>query len=208
VALRLLPRLGLACTIAACGGSACFPPPAQARPAAVLLIRHGHKDGDHTNFNLSRQGLERSMALAGLIPSCFGKVRQIVAYAFNAESGKNARSYQSAVPLAVATGVNIRVDPNSDSESRQAGQRILADPANEGGLVVVFWEHRRLPLLASGLGWAAMPAMADDNFDALDLLRYDTGSSAPGVLRFSQSQLLESRRSCPFQTSAPISRVR
>ncbi|MFM7268072.1 MAG: hypothetical protein ACKOZT_05730 [Cyanobium sp.] len=206
--LRLLPRLGLACTIAACCGSVCCPLPAQARPAAVLLIRHGHKDGDPSNFNLSRQGLARSTALAALIPSCFGKVRQIVAYAFNPDTGKNARSYKSAVALAVATGVNIRVDPSSEGDSRQAGLRILADPANEGGFVVVFWEHRRLPLLASGLGWAAMPAMADDDFDAVALLRYDTGGSAPSVLRFSQSQLLEGRQRCPNQTPAPISSVR
>jgi len=121
---------------------------------------------------------------------------------------KTPAAIQSAVALAVATGVNIRVETGSESDSSLAGQPILADPANDGGLVVVFWEHRRLPLLASGLGWPAMPAMDDDNFDALDLLRYDTGSNAPSELRFSQAQLLESRQSCPVLISAPLSPVR
>lgn len=206
--LQLPIRVVLASALAAWCGSTGWPLAAQASPAAVLLIRHGHKDGNPANFNLSRQGLERSMALAGLIPACFGKVSRIVSYAFNPDTGKNARSYQSAVALAVATGVNIRVDSGSATDSRQAGQRILADPANKGGLVVAFWEHRRLPLLASGLGWAAMPAMADDDFDALDLLRYDTGTSVPSVLRFSQSQLLEGRQSCPIKPPAATSPVR
>lgn len=206
--LRFLAGLGLACSLVACSSSICFPPAVRARPAQVLLIRHGHKDGDPANFNLSRLGLERSMALATLIPACFGKVTQIVAYAFNPDTGRNARSYQSAVALAVATGVNIRVDPTSERDSRQAGRRILGDPTNDGGLVVVFWEHRRLPLLASGLGWTAMPAVAETDFDRLDLLRYDTGVGPPSVLRFSQVQLLRGRQGCPIQTVAPFSPVR
>ncbi|MEB3170111.1 MAG: hypothetical protein VKK43_01935 [Synechococcaceae cyanobacterium] len=206
--LQLPTRFVLASALAAWCGSAGWSLPAQASPAAVLLIRHGHKDGNPANFNLSRQGLERSMALAGLIPTCFGKVSRIVSYAFSPDTGKNARTYQSAVALALATGVNIRVDSDSATDSRQAGQRILADPASRAGLVVAFWENRRLPLLASGLGWAAMPAMADDDFDALHLLRYDTGSRVPSVLRFSQSQLLEGRQRCPLKPPAANAPVR
>ena len=202
--LRLPPIAVLASVLSACCLGAAWPLAAQARPAQVLLIRHGHKDGNPGNYNLSRRGLERSQALAGLIPACFGKVSRIVTYAFNPETGKNARSYQSAVALAVASGVNIRMDNGSESDSREAGRRILGDPADAGGLVVVFWEHRRLPLLAAGLGWATMPAMADDDFDTLDQLRYPAGVEDPVVRRFSQAQLLANPRLCPALPSLPI----
>lgn len=172
-----------------------------AQPAQVILIRHGHKDGDAANFNLSPQGLQRSLALASLIPACFGRVSRIVVYRFDPESGKNARSYQSAVPLAVQSGVNIRIASDSESGSLLAGRRIRAEVVQLGGTAVLFWEHRRLPALAAGLGWPAMPAIADDDFDGLVLLRFGAAGAAPSVRLYSQARLLAGSQPC----SAPPS---
>ena len=199
---RLPHQWSAAILVAACISNPALPVAVQAAPRQVLLIRHGHKLGEGGNFNLSRQGLERVSALAGLIPACFGEVTHIVTYGFNPDTGKNARSYQSAVPLAVFTGVNIRLEAHSESDSAEVGRRIVADPAYEGGRLVLFWEHRRLPQLAAGLGWTSMPAIADDDFDSLDMLSYVDFHSAPSVRRYNQTLLLKGRERCPDKPHA------
>ena len=49
------------------------------------------------------------IALSRLIPACFGSPTGITTFYLDPNTGKNARSYQSAVSLAVATGVNISI---------------------------------------------------------------------------------------------------
>jgi hypothetical protein len=162
----------------------------------VILLRHGHKDTAETTYNLSPAGFQRALALAHVIPACFGAPSQITTFDLDPESSKNARSYQTAVPLAIASGVNIRIDRSSVADSRASGLRILQDPTDRGGLLVVFWEHRHLPELAAGLGWVAMPPMEDDDFDKLYLLTYQPESGVPQVSRFSQSALLSGAQPC------------
>jgi len=169
---------------------------ARATPELVVLMRHGHKGPGGSNYNLSAQGLERAIALASLLPQCFGRPSQIRSFYLDPISGKNARSYQTAVPLAVATGVDIAIDLASREDSFQSGRQILTDPSVAGGKVVLFWEHRRLPQLAAGLGWPAMAPIADDDFDQLVVLRYRPSLMKPEVRTYSQSQLLDGQQRC------------
>lgn len=178
--------------------------PGRCRPAQVLLMRHGHKDAAAGNYNLSPQGFQRALDLASVIPACFGSPNQITTYFLDPETSKNARSYQTAVPLAVSSGVNIRIDTSSVRDSRSVGERILHDARLDGGLMVMFWEHRHLPELAAGLGWPAMPAIADDDFDKLYQLIYRQDSSVPTVLRYSQSGLIDGSQPCT--TATPVHR--
>jgi hypothetical protein len=182
--------------------------PVQARPAQVLLMRHGHKGSAGNNYNLSPTGFQRALGLASVIPACFGTPSHITTYFLDPETSKNARSYQTAVPLAVASGVNIRIDRSSVVDSLQSGRSMLSNPAYSGGLLVVFWEHRHLPQLAAGLGWPEMPPIADNDFDLLYRLRYGRGETTPQVSRFSQSALLDGSQPCsqapvPFTVVAP-----
>jgi hypothetical protein len=172
----------------------------QSRPAQVLLMRHGHKDPAAHHYNLSPAGFQRALALASVIPACFGTPTQITTFALDPDTSKNARSYQTAVPLAVASGVNIRLDRSSIQDSKRSGQRMLQDPRLDGGLLVLFWEHRHLPQLAAGLGWAVMPPIADDDFDTLYRFTYPQGSSTPLVTRYSQSALLDGSQRCSALT--------
>jgi hypothetical protein len=174
--------------------------PVQSRPAQVLLMRHGHKDPAAHHYNLSPVGFQRALALASVIPACFGRPTQITTFALDPDTSKNARSYQTAVPLAVASGVNIRLDRSSIQDSKRSGQRMLQDPRLDGGLLVLFWEHRHLPQLAAGLGWAVMPPIADDDFDTLYRFTYPQGSSTPLVTRYSQSALLAGSQRCSALT--------
>lgn len=171
-------------------------PPARATPELVVLMRHGHKGADGSNYNLSPQGFERAIALASLLPRCFGRPSQIRTFYLDPISSKNARSYQTAVPLAVATGVNIAIDLASREDSFHSGRHILTAAAYDGSRVVLFWEHRRMPQLAAGLGWPAMKPIADDDYDQLIVLRYRPSQQRPEVRLYSQAQLLDGRQHC------------
>ena len=188
--------IGRAIFIAACLTMAPLAPSAKATPELVVLMRHGHKGPGGTNYNLSAQGFERAIALASLLPRCFGRPSQIRSFYLDPLSNKNARSYQTAVPLGVATGVDIAIDLGSREDSFRSGRNILTDPTVAGGRVVLFWEHRRLPQLAAGLGWPAMAPIADDDFDQLVVLRYRPPLQQPEVRVYSQAQLLDGRQRC------------
>jgi hypothetical protein len=66
----------------------------------------------------------------------------------------------------------------------------LQEPANNRSTLVIAWEHRRLPNLARGLGWGAMPDIDDGDFDSLWLLRFAASDRAPEVRVDSQTRLL------------------
>lgn len=193
---RLALKRLLAATLLGIAASALHAAPARAIPELVLLLRHGHKSGVAGDYNLSPQGFERALALAALLPRCFGRPSQIRTFYLDPESSKNARSYQTAVPLAVATGVNISIDIGSRENSFRSGRHILTDPSFDGRRVVLFWEHRRLPELAAGLGWPTMAPIGDDDFDQLIVLRYRPAAPQPEVTHYSQSRLLAGLQRC------------
>ena len=188
--------IGRVMLFSACLGLMPLAPSARATPELVVLMRHGHKGPGGSNYNLSAQGFERANALASLLPHCFGRPSQIRSFYLDPISGKNARSYQTAVPLAVATGVDIAIDLASREDSFRSGRQILTDQSVAGGKVVLFWEHRRLPQLAAGLGWPGMAPIADDDFDQLVVLRYRPSSIQPAVRTYSQTQLLNGQQRC------------
>jgi hypothetical protein len=180
--------------------------PAEATPRQVILLRHGDKvaSGDG-NYNLSASGFLRSINLGRLIPACFGAPTHIRTFFLNPETSKNARSYQSAVPLGVATGVNIAIAQASLKDSFRDGQDILSQPAYNDGNVVLFWEHRRMPELARGLGWASMPPIGAMEFDQIFVLRYGKPGAPPHVDSLSQRQLFEAP--CFRQARSPLPSV-
>lgn len=169
---------------------------ALARPDLVVLIRHGHKDQPDPeavqhNYNLSDAGFVQALQLSVLVPACLlkGRPLHLGAYGFDASTGKNARSYQTLVPLAVSSGRNIELFADAPDHSTTIGRRLRNDSRLTGSVLLLAWEHRRLPDLARGLGWDAMPSVDDADFDQLWLLRYDADAEAPGVEVLSQQAL-------------------
>jgi hypothetical protein len=166
---------------------------AWAGPELVVLIRHGHKDREQQtpNYNLSESGFLQALQLSLLLPACLaeGRTLHLGGYGFDPASGKNARSYQTLVPLAVASGRNIELFADAAEQSSLIGQRLRDDPRFDGGVLVLAWEHRRLPALARGLGWNTMPMVDDDNFDGLWLLRYSPAGQLASVQSLSQRHL-------------------
>ena len=157
----------------------------------VILMRHADKDVRRGDYNLSPNGFQRSIALASLIPACFGQPSRIITYYLDPVTMKNARSYQSAVPLAIATGLDISIDQTSRMDSFAQGQALRQAPSGTPERVVLFWEHQRMPELARGLGWDAMPKIANDDFDQLILFRFAAPGGIPQVQRYSQKELFQ-----------------
>jgi hypothetical protein len=189
-------RRWLGALVLCCSVGLMPPTTVMARPAEVLLMRHGHKTDNRANTNLSLAGFQRALALATALPTCFGQIHHILTFVLNPSSGKNARSYQSAVPLAINTGTTIRILERSEGQSEQLGREILRDPRYANGRIVVFWEHRHLPELAAGLGWSSMPPIDNDDFDRLYQLIYATTSGQPTVRAFDQRRLLDGSEPC------------
>ena len=174
---------------------------AHATPAQVILIRHGDKDSQRGDYNLSPSGFNRALSLGRMIPACFGAPNQIRSFELDPVSSQNSRSYQTAVPLAVATGVNIGIVMGSSTSSARFGEEVLNSKPFEGSKAVFFWEHRHLPDLAKGLGWSTMAPINADDYDQLLLLSYPAGSKTPKVERLSQQELFQ--RPCPGLTLDP-----
>ena len=175
---------------------------AHATPAQVILIRHGDKDSQRGDYNLSPSGFNRALRLGRMIPVCFGVPNQIRTFELDSVSGKNSRSYQTAVPLAVATGVNIGIVMGSTTSSERFGGDVLDSKTFDGTKAVFFWEHRHLPDLAKGLGWSSMAPIDADDFDRLVLLSYSAGSKTPKVETFSQQDLFQ--RPCASLTPSAL----
>ena len=128
-------------------------PSAWAQPAEVMLLRHGDKDRVRGDFYLSLKGFLRAVNLGRLLPACFGPIDQIGFYMFAVGSQKKVRSFQTAMPLAVATGINIMMFTHSANNSSGKGAELLKAEWAQGKKIVLFWEHRRIPELAAALGW-------------------------------------------------------
>jgi acid phosphatase (class A) len=140
-----------------------------------------------------------------MIPACFGTPNQIRTFELDPVSSKNSRSYQTAVPLAVATGVNIGIVMGSRTNSASFGEEVLTSKPFEGAKAVFFWEHRHLPDLAKGLGWSSMAAIDADDYDQLLVLSYPPGSKTPRVERLSQQDFFQ--RPCASLTPSALPQV-
>ena len=157
----------------------------------IILMRHGHKDVARGDFNLSPRGFKRALELAKMLPGCFGAPSRLISYPLNPLTNKNARSYQTLAPLASASGVNIEMNPDSIEHSEAVAQQLRSQLAALPERVVIAWEHDRLPALARGLGWPAMAPIADDDFEQLFVLRFESASSLPLVENYRQIELLQ-----------------
>lgn len=192
---RLLARIGLAL----------LPLITLADPAMgleVVLMRHADKDVSRGDYNLSAAGFARAISLARLIPACLGAPTGITTYYLDPQTSKNARSYQSAVPLAVATGVPIQIAVNSPDHSFEIGRQLRERKGPAGERLVLFWEHRRMPELARGLGWESLIPIGPEDFDRLFVFRYAKPGALPQVQSYRLSELMQ--RPCYTQAPSPL----
>ena len=144
-------------------------------PEVIYIIRHAEKplkpplwgvdyDGGQNEHSLLPRGWQRSGALAALFHPDVGPVRAglriptaLVSPSWG-HPGKTAahRSYQTIQGLSEHLGLPIT------SQFAQGQERQLADSLVRGepGVVLICWEHKHIPLIASALplvGGTAIP---------------------------------------------------
>ena len=139
-------------------------------PAQIIIVRHGEKPpGDEDNLNT--KGRERAQALAVFFKEDpfvldFGLPSAI--FAFKAVSG---RAPETMTPLALQLGIPIDADFTSQVPEMVA-ELILNDPKYEGKVVLMCWDHSRLPLLISALKGPLLHKPPGERFDLIYKLTY------------------------------------
>jgi len=155
----------------------------------IILIRHGEKqvvpppfgvteDGDQDKHSLSVRGWERAGALVPFFrsPWASGILTPSARYASNVSSqktlvdgedvAKSLRPQQTLTPLSLALSLDINIDWTVGQEAQ------LADAISaNSGIVLVAWEHKHIPLIASALSDQAPTSWpGGDRFDIVWVL--------------------------------------
>jgi hypothetical protein len=174
-------------------------------PEVIYIIRHAEKplkpplsgvdyQGSQNEHSLLPRGWQRSGALAALFHPEFGPMREglltptvLVAPSWG-HPGKTAahRSYQTI------QGLSEHLDLPIKSEFAQGQEQQLADNlvGNNSGVVLICWEHKHIPVIASSLpvvdGTAIPRKWPGDRYDVIWSF---TLLPEPGPVRYTFSQM-------------------
>jgi len=153
-----------------------------AAPAQVIFIRHAEKPADGPG--LSAQGFKRADALVKFFKTNPAVTRYGNPVAIYAAAPKNEdssiRSIQTVTPLARAIGVRVD-DSFTRGQTGKLVRAIMENPAYEGRLVLVCWQHTRLVDAAVELAEynnssVSVPLLWDDGaFDRVWILDLKNG---------------------------------
>jgi broad specificity phosphatase PhoE len=167
------------------------PPPRQ-----ILVIRHGEKpppdgppagikdDGREDHHSLVVRGWQRAGALAHFFrcpadPAILTP-DAICAPPLKGGDGDHGRPHQTVMPLAARLGVEIDARYGLDEEAE-----LVADLRARRGVVLIAWEHKRIPKIANAIlgdDTTAPQVWPDERFDLVWLFDRQPG----GGYAFSQ----------------------
>ena len=123
-----------------------------AAPAQIILIRHGEKP--ETGAELNAQGFKRAAALVKFFKNAPAVTRYGTPAAIYAAAPKNedssVRSIQTVTPLAKALGIKINAG-FTRGQTNKLARDIMENPAYDGRMVLVCWQHTNLVRLAQAL---------------------------------------------------------
>jgi hypothetical protein len=192
-------------------------PGALAPPDVIYIIRHGEKpadppalepgqaapapappfgvdfEGNQDQHSLLPRGWQRSGALAGLFDPASGAPQaglQVPAALLSPSHGDPAkttvhRTYQTIQGLSERLGIQIA----SDFAEGQEPQLAASVVSTYSGVVLICWEHRRIPAIASSLptvlGTVIPQRWSGDRFDVIWTFTLVPGS-APAQYTFGQ----------------------
>jgi hypothetical protein len=174
-------------------------------PDVIYIIRHAEKPlkpplsgvdyhGSQNQHSLLPRGWQRSGALAALFHPDFGPLRPglrtpavLVAPSFG-HPGKTAahRSYQTI------QGLSEQLELPIESQFAQGQEKELADSlvSDQSGVVLICWEHKHIPLIASALpvvSGTAIPRKWPGR--RYDVIWSFTRVPEPGPARYAFSQI-------------------
>jgi hypothetical protein len=163
-------------------------------PQQIYIIRHGEKpadsssgpplgvdvDGNRNENSLSPRGWERSGALTVLFSPPVGpKVGLRTPTALYATGYRDAAVTKTHRPYETLLGLSRRLGVPIQSPDRLGQEAALADAVLNSGaeVVLVCYEHRRIPALVQGIptvdGTAIPAAWPDDRYDVIWTLTLD-----------------------------------
>ena len=156
----------------------------------IVLVRHGEKPLLGLG-QLSCQGLNRAMALGGVLKKDFGTPTAIFAPDPAVQKEDVGRKYDYVRPLATiepaAISYGLPVDASIGVMDVAALAKALDAPALQGALVFVAWEHKQLVAVTRLLvkehgGHAAdVPDWGHEDFDGIYVLRVTRDGATTSV---------------------------
>jgi broad specificity phosphatase PhoE len=150
-----------------------------ARPEQIAIIRHGEKpppsgspqgideNGKPHAHSLVVRGWQRAGALAKhfCAPSdpAIRCPTRLYSPPRHGQDGDHGRPFETITPLAAPLGMPIDVSFVLDQEDE-----LVRDVLGRGGVVLISWEHKRIPKIANAvLGKDVAPAWPDDRYDVV-----------------------------------------
>lgn len=158
------------------------------KPTEIWIIRHGEKPVK--GYNLTCQGLNRSLSLPNSLYSQMGEVAsKIYVPKIDPVDGhsSHARMFETAIPYAVRFNVDINSNYKSDDF-----KKIINSVDQRDGKVIMIWNHSDIPDLAKNFGIKNPPEWNDNDFDSIWIINPKTDS-----LQIKQENIYPSN-TCPI----------
>lgn len=128
-------------------GSAC------AKPARIIIIRHAEKPAEGNELSL--KGRQRAAALVPYIletPELLKDVPLVAIYAQGPKKeGSSVRSIQTVKGIAEAAKLTV-IDKFTRDDFPAMFAEIRKNPAYDGKTVLICWEHKVIPDIATAFG--------------------------------------------------------
>lgn len=138
----------------------------------VYLIRHGEKP--ETGNGLNAQGVRRAQCLQNVFGNTSSyAISHIMAQTPKLSNGewKRQRPLDTVKPL--ANDLGLPVDTSCDRDDSDCVRRVVVDQyEQQGGNILICWEHKKLVDIVHALGDAHAPAYPHDRFDLIYSLSY------------------------------------
>jgi hypothetical protein len=139
-----------------------------ARPAQVILIRHGEKPADDAELHLSERGKKRAEALVDFFltnPAMTNRgVPNVLIASKVTGNGHGQRPSETLQPLAEKLHLSVQT-PFLAWDYAALAHQVLTSPEYDGKIVVICWVHEELTDLAAALGVKLPPPWKGSVFD-------------------------------------------
>jgi hypothetical protein len=158
------------------------------RPAQIILIRHADEPADPEDPHLSRAGVKRAERLVSFITTEPAMTRfglPVAVFATRTtKDGNGQRTQETVAPLARVLKLPVQT-PFLGKDYAALAHLIVADPAYAGKTVLICWNHREIPQLATALGVTPEPPKWKRSaFDRVYVISYHDGKAALATFRY------------------------
>ena len=148
-----------------------------ARPAQIILIRHGDKPAEVTDAHLSPKGRDRARAFSSLVTTnrmLLTNGLPVAVFAAKPKENDNGiRASETVEPLAKELKLTIQT-PYRKTEYEALARSILDNHEYDGKTVVICWVHTYLPEMAREFGIKPKPAAWKKSvFDRVWVIKYE-----------------------------------